>query len=238
MAARIMVVDPATARTSSSHHFGAIAYHLGRIVRDCHQIDDLSGSTHDGNELESLSFWLGMKSVTLLALGLYLGSALALRIRTRAVVGQPAAATSGDLLFGEISRPISEASTTCGLAGIAGGVLLVGLLDVPSLWSVAKVRDYLLDGSASAHIGLLLNRFRKLPGFSEDEIQNATKSKIMWKIPNQYAAVSSAIDRGVPLIEQNHSELARTFTNLAHMLAEVEVKEKRKARAGSLFGIA
>jgi len=60
----------------------------------------------------------------------------------------------------------------------------------------------------------------------------------MWKIPNQYAAVSSAIDRGVPLIEQNHSELARTFTNLAHMLAEVEVKEKRKARAGSLFGIA
>ena len=70
MAARIMVVDPATARTSSSHHFGAIAYHLGRIVRDCHQIDDLSGSTHDGNELESLSFWLGMKSLTLLALGL------------------------------------------------------------------------------------------------------------------------------------------------------------------------
>lgn len=208
-----MVVDPATARTSSSHHFGAIAYHLGRIVRDCHQIDDLSGSTHDGNEL-------------------------ALRIRTRAVVGQPAAATSGDLLFGEISRPISEASTTCGLAGIAGGVLLVGLLDVPSLWSVAKVRDYLLDGSASAHIGLVLNRFRKVPGFSEDEIQNAAKSKIMWKIPHQYAAVSSAIDRGVPLIEQSHSELARTFTNMAHMLAEVEVKEKRKARTGSLFGMA
>jgi hypothetical protein len=143
------------------HHFGAIAYHLGCIVRACHRIDDLSGSTHDGNECA---------------------------------------------------------------AGIAGGVMLVGLLDVPSLWSVAKVRDYHLDGPASARIGLVLNRFRKLPGFSEDESQSATKTRIMWKIPNQYAAASSAMDRGVPWIEQNLSELARTFTSMAHMFDEVKVK--------------
>jgi len=54
--------------TNFPPHFGAIAYHLGRIVRDCHRIDDLSDSTHDGNELESLSFWLWMKSLILLAL--------------------------------------------------------------------------------------------------------------------------------------------------------------------------
>jgi len=38
--------------------------------------------------------------------------------------------------------------------------------------------------------------------------------------------------------EQNHSQLARTFVNLAHVLAEVEVEEKRKARAGSWLGMA
>jgi len=148
-----------------------------------------------------------------------------------------------DLLVARYRYVIVDASsrldrTLRTVCDISQTVLLVGLLDVPSLWSVAKVRDYLLDGSASAQIGLVLNRFRKLPGFSEDEIERATKTKIMWKIPNQYAAVSAAIDRGVPLIEQNHSELARTFTNLAHTLAEVEAKDKRKARAGSLFGMA
>jgi pilus assembly protein CpaE len=117
-------------------------------------------------------------------------------------------------------------------------VLLVGLLDVPSLWSVAKVRDYLLEGSASANIGLVLNRFHKLPGFSETEIETSTQTKIMSKIPNHYAAVSSAIDRGIPLVGQNHSDIARTFVNLAHLLTQVEVTEKRRARAGSLFGLA
>jgi pilus assembly protein CpaE len=115
-------------------------------------------------------------------------------------------------------------------------VLLVGLLDVPSLWSVAKLREYLIDGSASAQIGLVLNRFRKLPGFSEAEIEGATQTKIFSRIPNHYAAVASAIDRGIPLIQQNHSELAHTFASLAHLLTEGEAKEKRKARVASLFG--
>lgn len=116
-------------------------------------------------------------------------------------------------------------------------VLLVGLLDVPSLWSAAKVRDYLSDGSVPAQIGLVLNRFRKLPGFSEAQIESATQTKILCKIPNQYAAVSSAIDRGIPLTGQNHSDLARTFVNLAQLLTEGEVTEKRKTRVGMLFGV-
>jgi len=148
-----------------------------------------------------------------------------------------------DLLVARYRYIIVDASTRLDrtlrtVCDLSQNVLIVGLLDVPSLWSVAKVRDYVIDGSAFAQIGLVLNRFRKLPGFSEGEIETTTKTKIMCKIPNQYAAVSTAIDRGVPLIEQNHSELARTFTNLAHMLAEVEIKEKRKAKAGSLFGMA
>jgi len=117
-------------------------------------------------------------------------------------------------------------------------VLLVGLLDVPSLWSTAKVRDYLNEGSVPAQIGLVLNRFRKLPGFSEFQIESATQTKIICKVPNQYAAVSSAIDRGIPLIGQNHSDLARTFANLAQLLTEAEVTEKRKTRVGMLFGLA
>jgi len=133
------------------------------------------------------------------------------------------------------SRLDSTLRTVCDLSQT---VLLVGLLDVPSLWSVAKVRDHLVDISACAHIGLVLNRFRKMPGFSEAEIEAATQTKIVAKIPNQYAAISSAIDRGIPVMGQNHSEVARTFVNLAHLLTEAEATEKRKTRVGSLFGIA
>ena len=116
-------------------------------------------------------------------------------------------------------------------------VLLVGLLDVPSLWNVAKVREYLIEGCAYANVGLVLNRFRKLPGFSESEIEGATQTKIVSKIANQYAAVSSAIDRGIPLVGQNHSEVARAFAQLARTLAEAHVTERHKSKGASLFGL-
>jgi len=49
-----------------------------------------------GGLLESLSFWLGMKSLTLLALGLYLGSALALRARATSLTTRAVAANAAD----------------------------------------------------------------------------------------------------------------------------------------------
>jgi len=147
-----------------------------------------------------------------------------------------------DLLIKRYRHVIVDASTRLDhtlrtVCDLSQTVLLVGLLDVPSLWSVAKVRDYLLDGSACAEIGLVLNRFRKLPGFSDAEIESATRTKIMCKIPNQYATVAAAIDQGTPLVGKNHSDIARAFVHLAQMLTRPEATEKPKTRAGSLFGL-
>ena len=61
----------------------------------------------------------------------------------------------------------------------------------------------------------MLNRFRKIAGFSETDAEAAAGVKLLWKIPNQYFAVSTAIDRGVPLMQQSHSEMARSFIGLA-----------------------
>jgi Flp pilus assembly CpaE family ATPase len=74
-----------------------------------------------------------------------------------------------------------------------------------------------------------LNRFRKIPGFSESDAEAATGAKLLWKIPNQYFAVSSAIDRGTPLMEQNHTEIARSFAGLAQKLTENDEQVKRAA---------
>ena len=46
---------------------------------------------------------------------------------------------------------------------------------------------------------LVLNRFRKVPGFSEADAEAAVGAKLLWRIPNQYLAISAAIDRGTPV---------------------------------------
>jgi pilus assembly protein CpaE len=108
-------------------------------------------------------------------------------------------------------------------------VLLVGHTDVASLWSAARVLQFLGETGGRERVRLVLNRFRKIPGFSEADAEAATGAKLLWKIPNQYFAVSAAIDRGTPLMEQNHTEIARSFTGLAQALTQNDEQVKRAA---------
>jgi len=115
------------------------------------------------------------------------------------------------------------------VANLAETVLLVAHTDVASLWSGARVRQYLGETGGSERVRLVLNRFRKLPGFDEEDAEAAVGAKLLWRVPNQYFAVSTAIDRGTPLMEQHSSEMARSFSGLAHELTRNDVDVKRAA---------
>jgi pilus assembly protein CpaE len=115
------------------------------------------------------------------------------------------------------------------VANLSECVLLVACTDVASLWSAARVQQYLGEAGHRERVRLLLNRFRKVPGFSEADAENAAGVKLLWRIPNQYFAISSAIDRGSPVMEQSHTEIARCFSGLATELTRNDVDVKRTA---------
>ena len=143
-----------------------------------------------------------------------------------------------DLLVSHFRYVVVDASTrmdgtTRLVSNLSETVLLVAHADVASLWSAARVQQYLGETGGRERVWLVLNRFRKIPGFSESDAEAAAGVKLLWKIPNQYFAVSTAIDRGIPLMHQNHTEIARSFTGLAARLTENDVDVKR--RAWSLF---
>jgi pilus assembly protein CpaE len=108
-------------------------------------------------------------------------------------------------------------------------ILLVAHADVASLWSASRVVQFLGENSGRERVKLVLNRFRKIPGFHESDAETASGASLLWRIPNQYFAVSAAIDRGVPLMQQNHTEIARAFTGLASTLTRNDDDVKRSA---------
>ncbi|HXZ32799.1 MAG TPA: hypothetical protein VEH30_10995 [Terriglobales bacterium] len=143
-----------------------------------------------------------------------------------------------DLMVGHFRYVVVDLSTrmdvtTKLVANLSQTVLMVAHADVASLWSAARVQQYLTENSNREKVLLVLNRFRKIPGFSETDAEAAAGVKVVAKIPNQYFAVSTSIDRGVPLLQQTHTDVARAFTNLATRLTENEPDVKR--RAWSLF---
>jgi pilus assembly protein CpaE len=115
------------------------------------------------------------------------------------------------------------------IASLSETVLLVACSDVASLWSAARVEQYLGEAGSRERVRLVLNRFRKVPGFSEADAEAAVGAKVIWRVPNQYFAISSAIDRGTPVMDQRNSEIARCFAGLAQELTRNDADVKRAA---------
>jgi pilus assembly protein CpaE len=110
-------------------------------------------------------------------------------------------------------------STTRLLSDLSNAVLVVAQTDVVSLWSTARIHNFLEEGTGRNRLRVVLNRHKKIPGFSDEDVQQATNCKVLWKVPNAYQFVSPAIDHGTPVVEQEGPEISRSFRALAAALA-------------------
>ncbi len=127
----------------------------------------------------------------------------------------------------DASSRLDSATRLC--SNLSEKILLVAHADVASLWSAARVAQYLGESGSRDRFGLVLNRYRKVVGFNETETEAAIGAPVLWRIPNQYFAVSSAIDRGVPLMQQGTTEISRSISGLAEYLTRDDLDVKRSA---------
>lgn len=101
-------------------------------------------------------------------------------------------------------------------------LLIVAQTDVVSLWSTNRLYSFLNEGTGQGRIRLVLNRYKKIPGFTDEDVEKATNCKLLWKVPNNYQVVAPAIDRGTPIALQENQEIGRSFRTLAATLAEAD----------------
>jgi pilus assembly protein CpaE len=106
------------------------------------------------------------------------------------------------------------------LSDLSNAVLLVAQTDVVSLWSASRIRGFLEEGAGRERVRLVLNRYKKIPGFSEEDVEAGTNCKLLWKVPNNYQLLAPAIDKGSPVAFQESQDLGRSFRGLASMLAD------------------
>jgi pilus assembly protein CpaE len=106
------------------------------------------------------------------------------------------------------------------LSDLSNAVLLVAQADVVSLWSAGRMRSFLEEGTGRDRVRLVLNRYKKIPGFSDEDVEAATNCKILWKVPNNHQAIAPAIDKGAPVAFHESVDVGRSFRSLAALLAD------------------
>jgi pilus assembly protein CpaE len=130
-----------------------------------------------------------------------------------------------DLLANHYRYVVVDASgrldaTTRLLSDLSNAVLVVAQTDVVSLWSAGRIHDFLEEGTGRNRLRIVLNRYKKIPGFTDEDVEHSTRCKVLWKIPNAFQSISPAIDHGVPVVMQEGQEVSRSFRALAAALAD------------------
>jgi septum formation inhibitor-activating ATPase MinD len=111
-------------------------------------------------------------------------------------------------------------STTRLLSDLSNAVLIVAQTDVVSLWSAGRIHAFLEEGTGRNRLRIVLNRYKKIPGFTDEDVEYSTHCRVLWKIPNAFQAISPAIDHGTPVVLQEGQEVSRSFRALAAALAD------------------
>ncbi len=110
-------------------------------------------------------------------------------------------------------------STTRLLSDLSNAVLMVAQTDVVTLWSASRIHAFLEEGAGRNRLRMVLNRYKKIPGFTDEDIESATRCKVLWKIPNAF-----------------HSDLARHRSRHACSFAGKPGSEPLVPRAGRGLG--
>jgi pilus assembly protein CpaE len=105
------------------------------------------------------------------------------------------------------------------ICDLSNAVLMVAQTDVVSLWSAGRISAFLQDGAARDRLRLVLNRYKKIPGFTDEDVEKATSCKVLWKVPNNFQVVGPAIDKGSPVASQGNHDISRSYQALAAELA-------------------
>lgn len=105
------------------------------------------------------------------------------------------------------------------ICDLSNAVLLVAQTDVVSLWSAGRIHGFLQDGAGRDRMRIVLNRYKKIPGFTDEDVEKATNCKVLWKVPNNFQLVGPAIDKGNPVAMHGNHEISRSYQGLAAELA-------------------
>ena len=119
------------------------------------------------------------------------------------------------------------------LTDLSNRVLMVAQPDLVSFWSAKHMRPFLTEGAQSEKVSLVLNRFKKIPGFSDEDMEKATACKVFWKVPNQHTAVAPAIEKGTPVVLQDGLEVSKALRGLASELARLDASGAGPAPAAA-----
>ena len=111
-------------------------------------------------------------------------------------------------------------------------ILLVSVANLPTLRNTQRCLE-LFDklGYNKEKTKIVINRYMENDEIKEDDIEKVLSKQIYWKIPNNYFAIMSAINKGVPVsIINSSTNVAQSYKDLAQHISDNLYKQNMAKR--------
>ena len=101
-------------------------------------------------------------------------------------------------------------------------ILLVSVANLPALRNTQRCLELFEKlGYDREKTQIVINRYMENDEIKEDDVEKVLSKKIYWKIPNNYFAIMSAINKGVPVSTINSTtNVAQSYRALAKNIAD------------------
>lgn len=111
-------------------------------------------------------------------------------------------------------------------------ILLVTVANLPALRNTQRCLELFSKlGYDKDKTQIIVNRYMENDEIKEDDIKKVLSKDIYWKIPNNYFAIMSAINKGVPISELNSgTNVSISYKELAQYISDNLYKQSMQER--------
>lgn len=116
-------------------------------------------------------------------------------------------------------------------------ILLVSVANLPALRNTQRCLELFEKlGYEREKTKIVINRYMENDEIKEGDIEKVLSKQIFWKIPNNYFAMMSAINKGVPVSSINSTtNVAQSYRDLATYIADNLYKQNLAEKFENIF---
>ena len=137
--------------------------------------------------------------------------------------------------FVVLDVPRADAATLDTL-GLASSITVVTTQELAAIRSGARTAAALRQTYGAERVRVVVNRYDRGADISADDLERAVGGRIGHTFPSNYRLAIDALNKGRPIVIDNHNKLASAFAAYAKSLSSAGSENGHEDRSASLFG--
>ena len=119
---------------------------------------------------------------------------------------------------------------------LASAITVVATQELAATRGAARMAAALRERHGAQRVRIVINRYDKTADIASSDLEHAVGGRVGFKFPSNYRLAIEALNKGRPVVVDNHNKLAAAFSSYARSLAQVSTPEPTEERSAGLFG--